>query len=379
MENSVHGNHPEKSCQCISTPDTDSAMPSCCGPKTFPQGGEINENVPGFSGWRDTPVGRIARIATGLTFSDRAGGWLVRWGIGRMSYLVPAGIYAVGQPSAQDPVLVTANYKMSFDIVRSQLVGRNVWILVLETYGVNVWCAAGKGTFGTAELVRRIRETGLSRLVSHAQVLVPILGAPGMAAHEVRKQCGFTVRYVSVRAADLPEYLDNGMVTTPRMRQLTFSLRERLVLIPVELVLSWKPLAVIGLLLLAVPLLLGYPSTGVWLLVAFYAAALTGLALTPLLLPWLPGRYFSLKGAVAGLVLVAGFLLIWPRPELGLFSALAAFLIFPAVSAYYALNFTGCTPYTSRSGVKKEMRVALPIMAGCLALGAMLALIGLFY
>ena len=268
---------------------------------------------------------------------------------------------------------------MSFDIVRNQLAGRNVWILVLETYGVNVWCAAGKGTFGTAELVRRIQKTGLSRLVSHTQVLVPILGAPGIAAHEVRKQCGFTVRYATVRAGDLPEYLDNGMVTTPRMRQLTFSSRERLVLIPVELMLSLKPLALIGLLLLAVPLLLGFPSAGVLMLVAFYAAALTGLALTPLLLPWLPGRYFSLKGAAAGLALVAGYLLIGPLLELGLFFILAAFLILPAVSAFYALNFTGCTPYTSISGVKKEMRIALPTMAGCIALGALLAVVGLFY
>jgi hypothetical protein len=296
-----------------------------------------------------------------------------------LTYLVPAGIYAVGHPSAQDPVLVTANYKMSYDIVRNQLAGRNVWILVLETYGVNVWCAAGKRTFGTAELVRRIQETGLSRLVSHSQVLVPILGAPGIAAHEVRKQSGFTVRYATVRAGDLPEYLDNGMVTTPRMRQLTFSLRERLVLIPVELMLSLKPLALIGLLLLAVPLLLGFPSAGVRLLVAFYAAALTGLALTPLLLPWLPGRHFSVKGAVAGVVLVAGYLLVGPRFELGLFSTLAAILILPTVSAFYALNFTGCTPFTSKSGVKKEMRIVLPIMFVCLVLGAVLALIGIYY
>lgn len=304
---------------------------------------------------------------------------MVRWGIGRLSYLVPAGIYAIGQPSGQDPVIVTANYKMSFDIVRNQLAGRNVWILVLETYGVNVWCAAGKGTFGTAELVRRIHETGLSRLVSHAQVLVPVLGAPGIAAHEVRRQCGFTVRYATVRAEDLPEYLDNGMVATPRMRQLTFSWRERLVLVPVEIMLSVKPLFLIGLLLLALPFLLGFPSAGVLMLAAFYAAALIGLALTPLLLPWLPGRYFSLKGAVAGLALVAGYLLVAPRLELGLLSTLAACLILPAVSAFYALNFTGCTPFTSISGVKKEMRIALPLMAGSIVLGAILAVAGIFY
>jgi len=42
--------------------------------------------------------------------------------------------------------------------------GRNLWILILDTKGVNVWCAAGKGTFGTEELVFRIADECLSKL-----------------------------------------------------------------------------------------------------------------------------------------------------------------------------------------------------------------------
>jgi CO dehydrogenase/acetyl-CoA synthase gamma subunit (corrinoid Fe-S protein) len=91
----------------------------------------------------------VPQVGTKLTRADRLGTWKARWDIGRMDYLVPPGLYAVGNPTPADPVLVTANYKMSYDIVRSVLEGRNVWLLVLETYGINVWCAAGKGTFGT--------------------------------------------------------------------------------------------------------------------------------------------------------------------------------------------------------------------------------------
>jgi len=295
-----------------------------------------------------------------------------------LSYLVPAGIYAVGDPTSQDPVIVTANYKMSYDILRSKLAGRNVWILVLETNGVNVWCAAGKGTFGTRELVLRIEETSLSHLVSHRTLIVPILGAVGIAAHEVRSLSGFEVCYATIRAGDLPEYLDNGMITTARMKQLTFTLRERLVLIPVELMLSLKPLALIGFLLLIVPLLLGFPSTGFRMVVAFYAAVLTGVAVTPILLPWLPGRHFSFKGAVAGLALVLGYCILGPKSDHNVLITLAAFLILPAVSAFYALNFTGCTPFTSSSGVKKEMRTALPLIGGSVLLGIFLAVAGFY-
>ena len=183
---------------------------------------------------------------------------------------------------------------MSYDIIRSQLAGRSLWILVLETNGVNVWCAAGKGTFGTRELVLRIEETGLIHLVSHRKLIVPILGAAGISAHEVRELSGFEVYYATIRAEDLPEYLDNGMVTTTRMRQLTFSLRERLVLIPVELILSLKPLALIGFLLLIVPKLLGFPSAGFRMTIAFFAAAFTGIVVTPILLPWLSGAVLLL-------------------------------------------------------------------------------------
>ena len=123
-------------------------------------------------------INKVPVIATELTLSDRLGAWKARWGIGRMNYIVPAGLYAIGSPTVDSPVIVTANYKMSYDIVRSSLAGRSLWLLVLETFGINVWCAAGKGTFGTEELVRRIEASGLSKLVNHRKIFLPVLGAP---------------------------------------------------------------------------------------------------------------------------------------------------------------------------------------------------------
>ncbi len=290
-----------------------------------------------------------------------------------MSYLVPAGLYAVGNPGPDDPVAVTANYKMSYDLVRRALAGRSVWLLVLETHGINVWCAAGKGTFGTEELVRRIWLTGLHQVVRHRLLLLPILGAPGVAAHVVKQGTGFGVRYATLRAADLPEFLDNGMVTTPAMRELTFTLRERLALVPVELVSALPAtLAVVAILVVA-GMLGGYSLAPA---VAYLGGVAAGAAVTPLLLPWLPTRSFAVKGMVAGLAwsllwyLLAGG---WDRT-----TVLAAFLCLPAVSSFYALNFTGSTPFTSRSGVKKEMRLSLPVMGLAVAAGIICLLAGRF-
>lgn len=308
--------------------------------------------------------------------ADRLGAWKARWGIGRMSFMVPPGLYAVGIPTPEDPVVVTANYKMSYDIVRRELSGRNVWMLVLETYGINVWCAAGKGTFGTGELVRRIASSGLSEVVTHRRVILPILGAAGVSAHEVARRSGFSVSYAAIRAGDLPEYLGNGMTTTPAMQEMSFTLYERLVLIPVELVLALKTIALAGgglFLLFAVS---GGLSAGATAFFAWLGACLTGIVAGPLLLPWLPGRSLAVKGAVAGLAWSLLLLLIAGGDTWGFWQTAASFLALPAVSAFYTLNFTGCTPYTSRSGVKKEMRLALPVMGGALVLSAILLLAG---
>ena len=70
--------------------------------------------------------------------ADRTGTWKVRLGVGRMRYQISPGLYAVGKPTDDSPVLVSANYKMSFDRLRSQLVSLNAWILVLDTKGINV-------------------------------------------------------------------------------------------------------------------------------------------------------------------------------------------------------------------------------------------------
>ncbi len=292
--------------------------------------------------------------------------------------MVPPGLYAIGNPTAADPVVVTANYKMSYDIVRRALAGRNVWLLVLETYGINVWCAAGKGTFGTGELVRRIASSRLAEAVSHRLLILPILGAPGVSAHEVARRSGFSVSYATIRAADLPEYLDNGRVSTPAMQEMNFTFYDRLVLVPVELVLALKSVVVVGIAAFLLAALLGSLIDGFTAFCAYLGAVLTGIVLGPLLLPWLPGRSFAVKGAVAGMAWSGLFYLLagghaWSKPVTA-----AIFLAQPAVSAFFTLNFTGCSTFTSRSGVKKEMRIAIPAMGGALLMGAVLLLAGRF-
>lgn len=193
----------------------------------------------------ETLDGLVPRVSSVLNWQDHLGTIKARWGIGRMDYTIDPGLYALGIPDRSSPVLVTGNYKMSFDRLREALPGWDLWILVLDTKGINVWCAAGKGTFGTEELVNRIRTSGLERQVDHREVILPQLSAPGVAAHEVKRRSGFRVYYGPIRAANLPAYLDAGLVATPLMRCMTFDFEERLALIPIELVNALKPASLI--------------------------------------------------------------------------------------------------------------------------------------
>jgi len=284
-----------------------------------------------------------------------------------MRYTIDPGLYALGNPDEHSPVMVTANYKMSFDRLREVLPGRDVWILVLDTKGINVWCAAGKGTFGTKELVDRIESSGLARLVSHRELILPQLSGPGVAAHEVKKLSGFKVIYGPIRSKDLPAFLKNDQKATAGMRQKTFNLWERAAVIPVELAAALKnSLLIIPFFFIISFLGKSGVNQGLYACLALLISILSGAVLTPLLLPWLPGRAFSVKGLSLGVL--AAFLFVALRPATGL-EMLSWLLLIPAASAFLAMNFTGASTYTSLSGVKKEMRWAVPFEIGAAVVG----------
>jgi len=340
---------------------------SCCSPSDTLANGNHSE-----AGCCDGTFITLRTSTSALTLADRWDHLLARWGVNRNGHRVEPGLYVLGNPTPTSPVFVTANYTPSFDALRSALVGIDGYILVLNTYGINVWCAAGKGTFGTEELVRRIEATQLHQVVNHRVLIVPQLGAPGVAAHTVKQRSGFKVEYGPVRAQDLPAYLQTRQAT-PAMRQVRFDLRDRLTLIPIEIVHTFVPMALAALIL--------FYLVNPWTAAGVVAAVLAGVVLFPILLPWLPTRAFSTKGFILGSLVSLPFAwaafqssatLVW---WLRIGWALAHLLGLPPVTAYLALNFTGATPFTSKSGVKREMATYVPILAWTFGAGVTLSLV----
>jgi hypothetical protein len=358
------GDQATSSCTCSNGGNPAGGMP-CCTPARG-EAGTPRTSPPTES--QDQEPAQIRETMSGITLSNRIDYFLARWGVNRMGHTVEPGLYRLGSPGTDSEVFVSANYTLSFDALRSALAGRDVYILVLDTKGINVWCAAGKGTFGTDELVSRIASTGLAKVVSHRRLILPQLSAPGVSWPEVLRRSGFLVEYGPVRARDLPEYLREHRAT-PAMRKVEFPFRDRVVLIPVELVT-------------ALPFMI-VPALALWLLgLGFVAAELVlaviaGTVLFPVLLPFLPTKDLSTKGLILGILVMIPPLILGAGAfaPLQLAAAAATLLVFPPITAYLALNFTGSTPFTSRTGVKKEIFRYVPVMAAMVISGAVVAIL----
>ncbi|MBM2837656.1 MAG: Acetyl-CoA synthase subunit gamma [Deltaproteobacteria bacterium] len=365
---------------------------SCCGPKRDTEQKPLFYQEPTPTSCCESPEIKsetdisgfvlpvIQTVSTDWSFEDYLGQFRCRTSSYRNSYIVNPGLYAIGNPDTNSDVFISANYKLSFDILRRSLKGMNAWILVLDTNGINVWCAAGKRTFGTEELIRRISEVHLDKVVRHRRVIVPQLGAPGIAAHLVVKKSGFRVYYGPVDARDLPAYIAAGYKATDEMRTVRFTWLDRLVLTPMEINPVMKKFQLYALIVLIVfgiqpygiifrdALVGGWPFIFLGLI-----SVLAGAFLTPLLLPFVPFRAFAIKGWIVGFIsvfFIQDMIRITDKSLL-----IFTYLFFPLLSSYIALQFTGSTAFTGMSGVKKELRYALPVYKAAAAISFLLLLI----
>lgn len=336
-----------------------------------------------ITGTVPSPAGAVPQVATAWTRDDYWGAFKSRTGAYRMRYSVAPGLYAVGAPDRDSDVLVTANYKLSFDIVRRALTGLNAWVLVLDTKSINVWCAAGKGTFGADELAKRITEGRLDAVVSHRRVIVPQLGAVGVSAADIMKRTGFRVSFGPVDARDIPEYIRAGYKKTKKMSTMKFTMLDRLVLTPMEINPAMKkfPWVAAGILLI-----FGLQPSGLLFRDAWHSglpfqllgllAVFTGALVTPVLLPFVPFRSFAVKGWIMGVLAVfvatryAGLTGVQDPILLAV-----AYLLFPALSSYIALQFTGSTTFTGMSGVKKELKIGIPLYVGAASISLILMVV----
>jgi NAD-dependent dihydropyrimidine dehydrogenase PreA subunit len=238
------------------------------------------------------------------------------------------GLRRVGSPGIDSPVIVTCNYDLTVRRVVRALAGCDAWLVVAPSAGINVWCAAAGGHFGTHQVVTALKTCGIEEQVRHRRAILPQLAATGVRAREVAHRCGWKVRFGPAYATDLPRYLDSGQKKDEAMRRVRFSTFERL-----EMAVTW---GVPAALLLAGLAALFRPAWSLPLAVLAVGIAVAVFFLYDRL-PRAPGPL--LAAASAGIALA----LVWLAGGGGA-ALLTALVAPPVLLALLTFDYTGSTP-----------------------------------
>jgi NAD-dependent dihydropyrimidine dehydrogenase PreA subunit len=155
------------------------------------------------------------------------------------------GLIEIGRPGRDAPVLLTGNFRLTVERVKRALEGVDAYLLVANSRGVNVWCAATGGLLTNHDVVSVLKTSGIDSRVDHREVILPQLAATGIEGPYVRRKTGWKVAWGPVEAAAIPDFLRAGLETTAEMRSVAFGWRRRL-----EMAVAWAfPISLLGALI----------------------------------------------------------------------------------------------------------------------------------
>jgi len=260
------------------------------------------------------------------------------------------GLYRIGNPGADSPVLVTANFLLTFTSVRKHLRGLDCYLLVIDSRGINVWCSAGKGNFSAGEIANALRATRLGDIVNTRKMILPKLAANGVRYRDIKRQTGWDAVFGPVYARDIPEYLRAGCVLNDGMKRVRFDLADRLwVALPFAwFVAFWFALPLVVFRNLYSP--------------AVPAIALAAGLVFPAAFYVLPTERFFKKGLALGLaggIVAAICLLIGGAPPVDIIMWILAIV---GITLFVAMDFSGMSPVSNYTKIREEYYVAAPLL-----------------
>lgn len=113
---------------------------------------------------------------------------------------VTPGLRRIGVPTRDSPVVVTGNFHLTFRRVQKALRGQNCYLLVVQSQGINVWCASAGGEMNTHSVLAALKISGIAGFVDHRELILPQLSAPGIDATMLRKESGWEGKWGPVYA-----------------------------------------------------------------------------------------------------------------------------------------------------------------------------------
>lgn len=216
------------------------------------------------------------------------------------------GLRVVGEPGPEAPVLLTCNFDLTVRRVLRALEGLDCYLLVANSKGINVWCAAGGGILNAHSVISVLRTSGIAGRVAHRRLILPQLAAPGVDVQRVENETGWHCAFGPVYAGDIPAYLAAGGLKTDKMRRAHFPLADRL-----QMAVMWTtPMSILA----GIPVAVFSPGSLPGVLGLIWGFTLFLYAFYPQVERWVPGPVGLVKTVLLGLLGAAAVLALGLGP-----------------------------------------------------------------
>lgn len=141
---------------------------------------------------------------------------------------VVPGLRRIGTPDRGSPVVITGNFHLSVRRVEKALTSQNCYLLVVQSKGINVWCASAGGELNTHSIISALKTSDTDSLVDHRELILPQLSAPGIDTKLLQQVSGWKGKWGPVYAGSLPEFIANGHTKTQKQCRVRFDLPFRM-------------------------------------------------------------------------------------------------------------------------------------------------------
>ncbi len=157
---------------------------------------------------------------------------------------VEPGLRVIGNPDRNSPVVLTSNFHLTVRRMEKALKKENLFLLVAQSNGINVWCASEGGEFNTHSAITAIKTSRINERVNHNRIILPQFSASGINPALLKKETGRTAFFGPAYARNLPEYLRDPK-TVFKNNKADFSLPFRMEMLLAMNFIIWLAIAVV--------------------------------------------------------------------------------------------------------------------------------------
>ena len=238
------------------------------------------------------------------------------------------GLRIIGHPDRNSPVMLTSNFHLTVRRVEKALRNENVYLLVVPSNGINVWCASCGGELNTHSVITAIKTSRINERVDHRQIILPQFSAPGIDRRVLMRETGRVGRFGPAYARNIPLFLDDQKTVFANNRA-DFSLIHRLEMLLAMNFVVWIAIAMFTLVIensTFVPLSLFFWISGLILYAGF---------------PLIPGKSGWLKAVILSvmeMIAIAIYCVIASQP---VFSQWKIMIIVTTINLWLGFDLSG--------------------------------------